>query len=119
MEWCGVSKATAAAWKKGTRKPSRRAVRLFSLFAQQKVLPDEFEGWKFNRAGDLVTPEGSALTQGMIRAIPLLYQQISALKCELREAKGKIENLEIELDPAAHTQVLIDSSRNVVRFGKR
>jgi hypothetical protein len=85
MDWCDVSKVTACAWKKGTRNPSRRSVMLFSLFAHGKVKTREFEGWKFNyRTGAFVSPEGNEFTPGMIRTLPLLHQQVSALKVEKR-----------------------------------
>ena len=95
MEWCDVSKVTACAWKKGTRKPSRRSVKLFSLYAQGKVITREFDGWKFNsRTGALVFPEGNEFTPGMIRTLPLLHQQVAALNVEKRLIEAEKLSLE-------------------------
>jgi hypothetical protein len=94
MEWCGVSKVTACAWKKGTRKPSRRSVMLFTLFAHGKVMSREFEGWKFHsRTGALISPEGNEFTPGMIRTVPLLHQQVAALRVEKRLIEAEYRSI--------------------------
>jgi hypothetical protein len=119
MLWCGVSKNTACAWKKGTRRASKRAIKLFQLHRRGKILTDEFRNWKINvKTGYLVSPTGREWRPGDIEALPYLHQLISALRVDLRLKERKIEELEIQLDPAAHEQVLIDTSKNVVRLRK-
>jgi hypothetical protein len=71
--WCGVSLSTARQYKAGTRKPSRQAVRLFTLYRDGRVLD---EGWKgFSVRGDkLVDPDGNEFDPGQLRAHWLIVQ---------------------------------------------
>jgi hypothetical protein len=74
-EVCMVSKVTACAWKAGKRKPSKRALRLFELFAQGRVVPKQWDGWRFNsKTGELVSPDGWAFDPGRIRAMEVLFR---------------------------------------------
>jgi hypothetical protein len=120
INWCGVSKVTANLWKKGQRKPSKRAVKLFRIHALGKVLTGEFKDWMINRkSGYLVAPNGREWRPGDIEALPYLHQQLSALRVELRIKERKIEELELQLDPRAAEDYLIQTSDNVVRLTKR
>jgi hypothetical protein len=75
QEVCMVSKVTACAWKTGKRKPSKRALRLFELFAQGRVVPKQWGGWFFNsKTGELVSPDGWAFDPGRIRAMEVLFR---------------------------------------------
>lgn len=76
--WCGVSVATAAQWKAGVRKPSRQALRLFSLFSQEQVIPKEFRGFRFRR-GKLVDPAGCELSPGQIQGYVMVMQYAADL----------------------------------------
>jgi hypothetical protein len=98
MDWCCVSRVTACEWKKGTRTPSKRSVKLFTLFAHGKVMTRDFDGWQFNdRTGALVSPEGEEFAPGRIRTVTLLYQQVSALEQDKRQLKEWINRLELQL----------------------
>lgn len=73
QEVCGVSKVTANLWKRGERVPSQRAVRLFRLHAQGRVVPRSWDGWRFNdKTGELVSPEGWRFDAGRLRALEIL-----------------------------------------------
>jgi hypothetical protein len=72
-EWCGVSVRTAERWKEGVSRPSRSALRLFTLHAERRVLGKEWDGWLINQAA-LVDPEGNSTTQGQLRAYYHVYQ---------------------------------------------
>jgi hypothetical protein len=71
--WCGVSAQTALLYKTGARKPSRQALRLFTLHRDRRVLGPEWNEWVVK--GDrLVSPEDNEFTQGQLRAYILVMQ---------------------------------------------
>lgn len=73
QEVCGVSKVTANLWKRGKRVPSKRAVRLFRLHVQGRVMPRSWDGWFFNeKNGEIVSPEGWCFDPGRLRALEIL-----------------------------------------------
>ena len=73
QEWCAVSKQTAYLYKIGARKPSRQALRLFTLHRDGRLLGKEWEGW--HAKGDrLFDPEGNATTARQLRNYCLMMQ---------------------------------------------
>jgi hypothetical protein len=48
-----------------------------------------WRGWMINpHDGQLVTPEGTSVTQGQIRALPFLYAQLHALRAQQRATEA-------------------------------
>lgn len=76
--WCGVSLGAAKLYKSGKRKPSRQALRLFTLHREERVLGEPWRGWKV-RKGVIVDPEGNVTTQAQLRAYWLLLQYAGEL----------------------------------------
>lgn len=75
MRWCQVTRQTACHWKRGTRPPSRLAVKIFRLYSQGQVVPLSFGGWHFNeKSGELVSPEGWSFSAGRIRAYEIMQR---------------------------------------------
>ena len=72
-EWCGVTVASARAYKAGKRTPSSQALRLFELHAAGRVLGSEWDGWGV-RGAALCNPEGNELTHGQLRAYSFVWQ---------------------------------------------
>jgi hypothetical protein len=72
-QWCAVSVATARAWKECRRKPSRQALRLFALYANEQVLTPQFRGFRV-RKGALVDPAGQALSASQIGGYSMILQ---------------------------------------------
>jgi FtsZ-binding cell division protein ZapB len=108
IRWCGVSKVTAGKWKKGTRKPSARSIRIFLLYRFGQVISKVFKGWMFNdKSGNIVTPTGREFSPGDIESIPLLYQEISELKNKNRQLQEEIFHLSLKNDEL----MLCDSER--------
>jgi hypothetical protein len=71
--WCGVSQRTALLYKTGVRKPSRQALRLFTLHRDGRVLTSAFRDWAVHN-DKLVNPEGQEYTQGQLRAYQIVMQ---------------------------------------------
>lgn len=72
--WCGVSRRTALAYKRGLRRPSPQAVRLFVLHRDGRVLPDSWgRGWALTETS-VVDPERHELPITWIRGYFLLMQ---------------------------------------------
>lgn len=71
--WCGVSVSTAAAWKANKRKPSRQALRIFTLHRDGRVLGDQWAGWEV-REGVIRDPEGNCTTADQLRSYALILQ---------------------------------------------
>jgi hypothetical protein len=82
--WCAVSPRTAASWKAGKGKPSRQALRLFALHRDERVLDDQWRGWRI-RKGTLVDPDGNATTQAQLRTYWMLIRGIHLAPQKLRE----------------------------------
>ena len=72
-----------------------------------------FFGWKFNREL-LTSPEGDKYTEGDIRSIRYLQNEITGLEVELRKEKKKNEQLAAELAQAQQGQPAMPD--NVIRF---
>ena len=71
--WCGVGLSTARLYKSGARKPSRQALKLFTLHRDGRVLGPEWREWAV-RKDKLVSPEGQETTQGQLNAYWLIMQ---------------------------------------------
>ena len=76
--WCGVSVRTAERWKRGERKPSTTAVKLFELYRSRRVLGTEWDGWLV-KDNLIVDPEGNETTQGQLRAFYIICQHYREL----------------------------------------
>ena len=61
---------TAQLYRIGGRKPSRQALRLFTLHS---VLGDGWEGWQV-RKEFLIDPEGNRTTQAQLRGLYIILQ---------------------------------------------
>lgn len=72
-QWCGVSVATACAWKRGAAKPGRPALRLFTLFREGKVLGAEWRRCVI-RGDRLYDQAGKSLSVAQIEHYELLLQ---------------------------------------------
>lgn len=82
VRWCGVSRRTALAYKRGSRVPSVQTVRLFVLHRDRRVLTPEWErGWVVTSTG-IVDPEGKELPRAWVRGYFLLLQWARSLSRE-------------------------------------
>jgi hypothetical protein len=72
-EWCSVSLATAKAYKDGIRKPSRQALKLFTLYRQELVLGPEWRGFTV-RKGTIVDPAGVVTTRPQLEGYQIIMQ---------------------------------------------
>jgi hypothetical protein len=91
-QWCGVSRQTAYLYKIGARKPSRQALRLFTLHRDGRVLGPEWDGWSVHKA-KLVSPEGRESTQGQLRAYWLVMQFAQELASKSRKTLDEFYDL--------------------------
>lgn len=57
----------------------------FKVCAQLAVIHPKWDGWTLRRDGKLHSPEGFQFAPDELRAIPLRYQEISALRLEIRQ----------------------------------
>ena len=73
-QWCGVSLHTARLYKAGTRKPSRQALRLFTLHRDGRVLDQQHWRGFSVRNGKLVDPVGREFDAGQLNAHWLIVQ---------------------------------------------
>lgn len=71
--WCAVSLTTAKAYKAGTRKPSRQALKLFSLHRQELILGPEWRGF-IVRKDTIVDPAGQATTRAQLEHYQLIME---------------------------------------------
>jgi hypothetical protein len=95
MAACLVTKQCAMRWRAGTGTPSPQALKLWSIFRDGRLVSALFKGWFFNeKDGELVTPQGDSFKPSEIQNIPLLYQQLSAQRAEIRSYKQQILELE-------------------------
>ena len=75
-EWCCVSVGTAKLYKSGHRKPSKAVLKLFRLHRDQRILSDDWEG--FRVIGDKIyRPDGRHIRPVDIHLIVLLWQALS------------------------------------------
>jgi hypothetical protein len=72
-QWCGVSRTTARLYKNGIRKPSRQALRLFTLHRDGRVLGPGWELWKVTK-DVLVDPDGNETTRRQLVAYWIVVQ---------------------------------------------
>lgn len=77
-QWCGVSIKTAELYKSGARKPSRAALRLFSLHRDGRVLGNDWRGWSV-RNGKLVDPDGHGTSRGQLMGYAMILQWVAAV----------------------------------------
>lgn len=71
--WCDVSAKTVRAWKAGTKQPSKRAVKLFTLYAHGKILGKEWRGWTVKGA-TLYDPANQPFRLQHMQAHVVMYQ---------------------------------------------
>lgn len=77
--WCGVSVGTAAAWKQNKRKPSRQALRLFTLHRDGRVLGDAWRrGWRV-QDGYIDDPAGNRTTVAQLENYAFILQYAAYL----------------------------------------
>ena len=76
--WCGVSVATARAWKTNRRKPSRPALRLFTLHRDGRVLGDDWTGW-WVQDGYIIDPAGNRTTVAQLGHYAFIMQYAAYL----------------------------------------
>jgi hypothetical protein len=91
-QWCGVSVATARAWKQGRRKPSRPALRLFTLHRDRRVLGKEWKDWVIER-GTIVDPAGIATTVAQLEHFAFILQYASYLASLSPETQAEFQRL--------------------------
>ena len=72
-QWCAVSAATAGSWKAGRSKPTRQALKLFQLYAQEQVLTSEFRRFRI-RKNILVDPQGLTFTVAQLEMYHMMLQ---------------------------------------------
>ena len=90
--WCGVSQHTAYLYKIGARKPSRQALRLFTLHRDGRVLGPEWRDWAIQK-DRLVSPEGQETTQNQLAAYWLIMQLVRELASRDPEAREEFNRL--------------------------
>lgn len=82
MRVCVVSEATARHFKRGSRRPSPQAQRLWWLHLQGRVLGPEWRRFRVYKQS-LVDDAGNQYFEDEIASIPFLHQQIAALKLQV------------------------------------
>jgi hypothetical protein len=65
-QWAGVTLRTAHLYRTGRRKPSLQALRLVTLYREERVLQGPWKRWVV-RGNKLVTPEGLELPEAVLR----------------------------------------------------
>jgi len=73
QEWCAVSRQTAYLYKLGARRPSRQALRLFTMNRDGRVLGMDWDGWRVEKAC-IFDPSGTGTTMRQLRAYGLMMQ---------------------------------------------
>jgi transcriptional regulator with XRE-family HTH domain len=91
---CGVSLKTAQRWKRGaTRMPKTSAM---ILAGDLGCFDPAWKGWIL-RKGQIISPEGWAVTPGDLLALPLMRSQITAYQAEQR----RVQAMEAQPEPEA------------------
>ena len=90
--WCGVSAHTALLYKSGSRKPSRQALRLFTLHRDGKVLGPEWRDWSVHK-NKLTSPEGQETTHEQLNAYWLIMQLARELAASDQNTRAEFERL--------------------------
>jgi len=85
---CQVDLATARRWKRGASCPPKTA--LLILEADLGCFDPAWRGWVL-RCGNLVSPEGWAITVSDVLSAPLLRAQVAAYQVENRALRGLAE----------------------------
>lgn len=93
---CCVDVATARRWKRGATRPSQAAVMI--LLDDLGSFDPAWKGWRI-RNGALVSPEGWAVTQNDVLALPLMRAQLAGYQRDERIAKAQLEALEEQPQP--------------------
>jgi hypothetical protein len=89
VEWCGVGRSTAYAWKTGSLKPSKPAAKLFRLHRDRRVLTDEWQGWVVTGA-NITDPDGNGTSRSVLHNYALMMQLVR----EVIERNGTPEEVE-------------------------
>lgn len=71
--WCLVKPATVRNWKRGKTRPSKRAVKLFTLHASGRVLIGNWRGWRITNTA-LYDPAGKAFKRTEMEIHSIVYQ---------------------------------------------
>ena len=90
--WCGVSFATARAYKLGTRKPSRLALRLFTLHRDGKVLGPEWNDFHI-AANKIADSNGNVTTQSQLLAYATILQWVAAVAARSEDTRQQYYEL--------------------------
>lgn len=90
--WCGVSVHTAYLYKIGKRKPSRQALRLFTLHRDEQVLGPEWRDWII-RKDRIVSPEGQETTLAQLNSYWLIIQYARELAYRDPESRDEFHRL--------------------------
>lgn len=77
-DWCAVSRQTAYLYKIGARKPSRQALRLFTMHRDGRILGGDWDGWRVEK-GCIFDPSGTATSVRQLRAYGLMMQFVHEL----------------------------------------
>jgi Phage protein len=102
---CRVDVATARRWKRGARCPPRTAVMI--LLEDLGCFDPAWKGWRI-RDGQLMSPEGWAVSPGDVLALPLMRAQIASYQLDQRLAKAELEALEEQPEPGAALKLIAD-----------
>ena len=89
---CCVHIQTARHWKSGIRRPGATALRLWQLYASDRIVPDAWQGWGF-RKDKLYDPEGHETDQGQLRNVAIVWQLVRELTSMNPDARGLISRL--------------------------
>lgn len=73
----------------------------FKVCAQLAVIHPKWEGWTLRRDGKLHSPEGFQFTPDELRAMPLRYQEISALRLEIRQLATQAAPAPVQRQPCS------------------
>ena len=90
--WCAVSVATASGYKDGSRKPSRQALKLFSLYRQELVLGPAWRGF-IVRDGTIVDPAGVATTRAQLEGYQMVMQWAAQVASRAPELQHEFYDL--------------------------
>lgn len=96
---CRVSIKTATRWKNGTTCPPATA--LMILARDLGCFGREWAGWSVN-GEDLVSPWGQTINRNDALTVPLMHQQIAALRLDVARAKESAhDGLEEQPEPGS------------------
>lgn len=85
-DWCGVDIKTAERWKRGTQRPKRGHIRLFTMMRDRRILP---EGWLYDaKRGELVYLAGNE--SWPLDTIRSLTYRIQELRAQLAASEARL-----------------------------